>query len=103
MLFFSGLIYSALKFEFGIKSSSSTKLNTDQDLMDQGLVDKDPVDKGPVDLVVINDSRLSNRFGRYKKQLVTKVVHKDVLDIVGKFRDVYDSEIGKVSLLIFRL
>jgi hypothetical protein len=97
--FFSGLIYSALEYEFHIESSSSTKLNTDQDHMDQG-----PVDQGAaVDLVVIDDSRLSNRFGHYKKHMVTKVVHEDVLDIVGKFRHAYGIEIGKVSFLIFQI
>lgn len=91
--FFSGLIYSALEYEFHIESSSSTKLNTDQDHMDQG-----PVDQGAaVDLVVIDDSRLSNRFGHYKKHMVTKVVHEDVLDIVGKFRHAYGIEIGKIT------
>ena len=72
--FFSGLIYSALEYQFGIESSSFTKLNTDQDFMDQGLMDQ-----GPVDLVVIDDSQLLNRFGHYKKQLVTKVIHEESL------------------------
>ena len=83
--FFAGLVYSAVEYEYGIGSSSSGLLNEDQDL------------------VQIDDSRLSNRFGRYKGALVSDVDRQEVVDIVEKFRDAYASEIGKVNITIFQI
>ena len=82
--FFAGLVYSAVKHEYGVGSSSAGLLNGDQDL------------------VQIDDSCLSNRFGRYKGALISNVEHQDVINIVGKFRDAYASEIGKVNITIFQ-
>lgn len=83
--FFAGLVYSALQYQFGISSSSSSKLNEDEDL------------------VYIDDSRLSNRFGCWKGELVSNVEPQEVMDIVEKFGKAYTSEIAKVSLKYFRL
>lgn len=82
--FFAGLIYSAIEYRFGVASSSS-HVSTNQEL------------------VQIENSQLTNRYGRYNGVLVSNVEHQDVVDIVLKYEIAYALEIAKVTLQSFRL
>jgi len=85
--FFAALIYSAVEYRFGNSLTSSANL------MDETQ-----------DLVHIDGSRiLSNKFGRWKGALISSVDDGEVLEIVRKYEEEYDSEISKVTLQIFRL
>jgi hypothetical protein len=80
--FFAALIYSTIEYHFGVNSSSSTILS----------VVEDPNH----DLVHIENSRLSNRFGRYKGALLTEIQPQEVVDMATKYEKMFDLEIAKV-------
>jgi hypothetical protein len=81
--FYAGIIYSVIEREFGVSSSSSARLNEDQKL------------------VFIDDSGLSNRFGRWNGVMVSSTDDQDIFNVVQKFRHEYISELAIVSFMIF--
>jgi hypothetical protein len=83
--FYAGIVYSALEREYGISSCSSARLNEDRSL------------------VFIDNSSLSNKFGRWKGVMVSSCDDEDVSNVVQKFRDERSSEIAKVSFMIFSI
>jgi hypothetical protein len=78
--FYADLVYRALEHRFGSQSGSSENVKENQD-----------------DLKVhIDNSVLSDKFGRYKGALLSKMAPKVVEDIVEKFTAAYAVEIVQV-------